>query len=115
MLRKTPFYFLLSWLSVTSCLAQSDPPPATVAQAKPAAVFGYLREYLDTSPLDFRISFVVDGLTRRRGWIQFFVQRPNSFRIESVMGGVSYVTVSDGQVMTIYVPKNKKFAQFPAP
>lgn len=113
MLRKTPFYLLFAWLSVTSGFAQGDTPPA--AKAEPAAVFDRLRAYLDTSPLDFETSFVAQGLTPLRGSLHFLIQRPKSFRIESEMGGDSYVIVSDGQVMTIDVPKNRKFAQLPAP
>lgn len=115
MLRKMSFHFLFAWMSAASCLAQAETPPSTSAQAEPAVVFGRLHQYLDTSPLDFRTSFVAQSDTPLRGSLQFLIQRPNLFRIESVVERDSYVIVSDGQVMTIYVPKEKKFAQLAAP
>ena len=115
MIRATPVHILLAWLSVTPGLAWADTPPALPAQAEPAATFGHLRDYLNTSPLDFKTSYVVQGTLATKGSLQFFIQRPNAFRIESTVGRRSYVTISDGKVMTIYTPKDKKFAQLPAP
>lgn len=115
MLRTPSFYFLFVWMSVTPCLAQADTPPSNSAPTEAAAVFGRLRDYLKTNPLDFKTSFVAQGLTPLKGEFQFLVQRPKSFRIDSKIGRDSYLVVSDGQVMTIYVPKNNKYAQVPAP
>lgn len=115
MLRATLFYLLVVWMSVTSCLAQTQTPSSTPSETDPAVIFGRLRDYLDNNPLDFKTSFVVGGDAPFRGSMQFFIQRPNLFRVESTIAHRSYVIVSDGQVMTIYVPKDKKFAQLPAP
>jgi len=105
----------------TTCLAQVEPSApssqVTAASGEPAAVFGRLRDYLVSKPLDFQTTFTAhsDTLGTLRGALHFLVQRPNLFRIESSSGHASYVVISDGKVMTIYKPKDQKYAQVPAP
>ncbi len=112
---------LFACIFATACLAQEQnplpSPKAATPPGEPAATFGRLRDYLVSKPLDFQTTFVAhsDTLGTLRGSLHFLVQRPNLFRIESSSGHGSYVVISDGKVMTIYKPKDEKYAQLPAP
>ena len=103
----------------TTCLAQVETPAPssqqTALSGEPAAVFSRLRDYLVSKPLDFQTTFTArsDTLGTLRGTLHFLVQRPNLFRIESSSDHGSYVVISDGKVMTIYKPKEQKYAQCP--
>ena len=50
-----------------------------------------------------------------RGSSHFLIRQPNLVRIETDSGDRSYLTISDGKVMTIYNPRQRKFAQMTAP
>ncbi len=110
---------LFACIFATACLAQEQPPSPSpkATPSEPAATFGRLRDYLVSKPLDFQTTFVAhsDTLGTLQGSLHFLVQRPNLFRIESSSGHGSYVVISDGKVMTIYKPKEGKYAQLPAP
>lgn len=77
-----------------------------------------MHDYLrNSSKLQFQTSFRVSSETRGpslRGTAQFFIQRPNSFRVEVSSNGRSTLYVSDGDILTIYRPDEGKFAQLPA-
>ena len=121
MSRALLFCTVFAAMFATTGLAQVEiptpSPQATTASGEPAAVFSRLRDYLVSKPLDFQTTFVArsDTLGTLRGTLHFLVQRPNLFRIESSSGHGSYVVISDGKVMTIYKPKDLKYAQVPAP
>lgn len=57
----------------------------------------------------------MQGTELYRGSTHFQVHQPNLLRIETNSGQRSYVVVSDGKVLTIYNPKQRKFAQMAAP
>ncbi|MFA5949350.1 MAG: DUF2092 domain-containing protein [Hyphomicrobium sp.] len=111
--------FVLSLLCPSSmpCYAEEPARAAPPSQAAPSAVFGRLRDYLVTSPLDFDTSFVArnETLGTTRGTARNLIKHPNLFRIDSTVGKHSYVVVSDGRLMTIYLPDEHKYAELPAP
>ncbi|MGE0054412.1 MAG: DUF2092 domain-containing protein [Hyphomicrobium sp.] len=116
MKRAAPSFFLLfACLSLSSYSAHAETATSTKSSADPAVVFEQLRSYVASNPLDFKTTYVVQGELSSRGSMQFFVQRPNSFRIDSKVGNRSYEIISDGKVMTIFTPKDKKYAQLDAP
>ena len=121
MSRALLFCSVFTAILATTCIAQVETPAPssqqTASSGEPAAVFSRLRDYLVSKPLDFQTTFTAhsDTVGTLRGTLHFLVQRPNLFRIESSSGHGSYVVISDGKVMTIYKPKDQKYAQLPAP
>ncbi|MCB1485131.1 MAG: DUF2092 domain-containing protein [Hyphomicrobiaceae bacterium] len=100
---------------MSSYSAHAETATSTKSSAEPAVVFERLRSYVASNPLDFKTTYVVQGELNSRGSMQFFVERPKSFRIDSKIGDRSYEIISDGKVMTIFTPKDKKYAQLDAP
>ena len=92
MARALFFCSVFTAMLATTCFAQVEPPAPssqeTAASGEPAAVFGRLRDYLVSKPLDFQTTFTAhsDTLGTLRGTLHFLVQRPNLFRIESSSG-----------------------------
>jgi outer membrane lipoprotein-sorting protein len=121
MSRALLFCSVFTAILATPCFAQVETPAPssqqTASSGEPAAVFSRLRDYLVSNPLDFQTTFTArsDTLGTLQGTLHFLVQRPNLFRIESSSGHGSYVVISDGKVMTIYKPRDQKYAQVPAP
>jgi len=108
---------LFVYASPSTCPAEEPTQAAAPSQSEPSAVFGRLRDYLITSPLDFDTSFVArnETLGTTRGTAHNLIKHPNLFRIESTVGKHSYVVVSDGRAMTIYLPHERKYAELAAP
>lgn len=105
---------LLLWLGAAPCLAET--PAAPNPESGHQAVFGRVVEFIGGRTADFETSFNSQSRTRQvNGSVHFLLQQPNLFRIEASTGRVSYTLVSDGQVMTIYNPRLKKYVELPAP
>ena len=103
--------------------AQTEPsknaPSNSVASAsgEPRVIFKRLHDYVKSTPLDFETSFDARTLGEElyRGSVHFRIRQPNLLRIETSSGRNAYVVISDGKVLTIYDPKQRKFAQTTAP
>jgi hypothetical protein len=106
--------FLLACLGIAPCIAET---PATPNQDQGhQAVFGRVVEFIRGKTADFATSFNSRSRTRNvNGSVHFLLQQPNLFRIDVVTGRVSYTLVSDGQVMTIYNRRLKKYVELAAP
>jgi outer membrane lipoprotein-sorting protein len=122
MYRKMLLYPVIACMFAMTCLAQDQPQPPTSLEATPAprgigATFRLLHDHLRGSPLDFQTSFTAESDLHGtiQGKSHFLIQQPNLFRIETASGDDTYVAISDGRVMTIYNPKERKFAEWPAP
>ena len=125
MLYRLLLFPLAAWMLTSNCVAQdqTEPPKsapsdlAATASSEPRAIFKRLHDYLKSNPLDFETSFDARllGDELYRGSSHFLIRQPNLVRIESDIGNRSYLTVSDGKVMTIYNPRQRKFAQTTAP
>src|SRR6185503_19546573 len=125
MLYRMLLYPLMALMFASTCLAQAqtEPPklapsdPAPSGSSEPGAIFKRLRDYVKSSPLDFETSFDARMLGDElyRGSSHFLIWQPNLVRIETNSGNRSYLTVSDGKVMTIYNPRQRKSAQMTAP
>ena len=76
-----------------------------------------MHDYVKSTPLDFETSFDARtlGAELYRGSVHFQIRQPNLLRIETSSGRNAYVVISDGKVLTIYDPKQRKFAQTTAP
>jgi hypothetical protein len=76
-----------------------------------------LHDYVKSNPLDFKTSFDAQtlGIQLYRGTAHFLIRQPNLLRIETSSGDRSYLAVSDGKMLTIYNPHQRKFAQISAP
>jgi hypothetical protein len=73
-------------------------------------------KFIGGKTADFETSFKSRSRTREvSGSVHFLLQQPNLFRIDAATGRVSYTLVSDGQIMTIYNPRLKKYAELAAP
>jgi outer membrane lipoprotein-sorting protein len=108
-------YTIASCISATACLAQAENPPPT-AEPDPRATFQKLKNVASNNSLDFQTSFAADSKTRpARGAVHFQIKRPNLFRIEGSAGRAKYVLVSDGKMMTIYNPGERRFTEVAAP
>jgi outer membrane lipoprotein-sorting protein len=122
MYRKMLLYPVITCMLTMTCVAQDQPQPSTPLETTPAprgigATFRLLRDHLRGSPLDFQTSFTAESDLHgtMQGKSHFLIQQPNLFRIETASGDDTYVAISDGRVMTIYNPKERKFAEWPAP
>jgi hypothetical protein len=125
MLYRMLLYPFVAWTLATVCVAQAqtEPPkwqPSDLVantSSDPGGVLQRLHDYLKSSPLDFETSFDarMQGDELFRGSVHFLIGRPNLLRIETNSGRNSYVVISDGKVMTIYDPRQRKFAQMSAP
>ena len=117
-------YPLVAWtLACVVAQAQTEPsknaPSNSVASAsgEPRVIFKRLHDYVKSTPLDFETSFDARTLGDElyRGSVHFQIRQPNLLRIETSSGRNAYVVISDGKVLTIYDPKQRKFAQTTAP
>ena len=126
MLYRLFLYPVAIWVFASACFAedQTEPsknaPPPNSAAAVPDEVrstFARLQNYIQNKPLDFDSSFEAraDGDELYRGSIHFLLSQPNLLRAQASYGQASYLIVSDGTVMTIYNPAQKKFSQSAAP
>jgi hypothetical protein len=113
-MRPAVLAILIAWLGIAPCIAET---PATPNQdAGHQAVFGRVVEFIGGRTADFETSFNSRSRTRQvNGSVHFLLQQPNLFRIDAATGRVSYTLVSDGQVMTIYNPRLKKYVELAAP
>jgi hypothetical protein len=118
-------YLLVAWMLASPSIAQAQTEPpklapsdlATSASSEPVVIFKRLHDYLKSSPLDFGTSFDArtQGEELYRGSAHFLIRQPNLLRIETSSGHRSYIAISDGKVLTIYNPHERKFAQMTAP
>ena len=116
---------LVAWMLASTGIAQAQTEPSknassnSVASAsgEPRVIFKRLHDYVKSTPLDFETSFDARTLGEElyRGSVHFQICHPNLLRIETSSGRNAYVVISDGKVMTIYDPKQRKFAQTTAP
>jgi hypothetical protein len=113
-MRYAPLSLLLVGLAAAPCLAE---PTATPSEATGhQATFRRLAEFIGGKTADFKTSLSSRSRTRQvNGSVHFLLQQPNLFRIDAATGRVSYTLVSDGQVMTIYNPRLKKYVELAAP
>jgi hypothetical protein len=110
-MRYAPPAFLLLGLAAAPCLAEPAAPTGGHQ-----AIFGRLSEFIGGKTADFETSFNSRSRTRQvNGSVHFLIQQPNLFRIDAATGRVSYTLVSDGQIMTIYNPRLKKYVELAAP
>lgn len=79
--------------------------------------FKKLDDYLQNNPIDFETSFnaTSDGNELYRGTGHFIVHQPNALRADVSLDANTYVVISDGTVLTIYNPQQKKYSQNAAP
>lgn len=127
MLNRLLLYPVAAWMLASTCFAQAPPesskntPPNPDAGAgatnEVRATFERLNNYIKSNPLDFETSFEAraGGDELYRGSIHFLLSQPNLLRAEASYGEASYLVVSDGTVMTIYSPAQKKYSQSAAP
>jgi outer membrane lipoprotein-sorting protein len=122
MYREILLYPVIACMFAMTCLAQDQPQPPTSLGATSAprgigATFRLLRDHLRGGPLDFQTSFTAESDLHgtMQGKSHFLIQQPNRFRIETASGDDTYVAISDGRVMTIYNPRERKFSEWPAP
>jgi outer membrane lipoprotein-sorting protein len=113
------FCSVFTAILATTCFAQVETPaPSSDGFVRrTGSGLQSIADYLVSNPLDFQTTFTArsDTLGTLQETLHFLVQRPNLFRIESSSGHGSYVVISDGKVMTIYKPRDQKYAQVPAP
>lgn len=85
------------------------------AQGDARAVLKQMHDHLiNSSRLEFESSVHVasDVLgVSRRGTTHFIIQQPNRFRVEASSNNKTFIFVSDGNVLTLYRPEARKFAQ----
>jgi hypothetical protein len=125
MLYRLLFYPIMAWMLASVCLAQAQTEPSKNAPPNSGGTvsnevrgtFDRLKNYIANNPLDFDTSFNAraDGNELYRGSIHFLLRQPNLLRAEASYGEASYVVVSDGTVMTIYNPAQRKYSQSAAP
>ena len=125
MLYRLLLYPVMAWMLASACFAVTQTEPSQNPQPDSAArapsevvvIFKRLQDYMKSSPLDFETSFDAraDGDELFRGSVHFLIRQPNRLRAESSFGDASYLVISDGTVMTIYNPKQRKFSQTTAP
>lgn len=79
--------------------------------------FKKLDDYLQNNPLDFETKFdaTSDGNELYHGTGHFILRQPTSLRAEISLDANTYVVISDGTVLTIYNPQQKKYSQNAAP
>jgi hypothetical protein len=113
-MRYAPLSIVLLWLGTAPCLAET--PAAPNPDGGHQAIFGRVVEFIGGKTADFATSFNSRSRTRNvNGSVHFLLQQPNLFRIDASTGRVSYTLVSNGQVMTIYNPRLKKYVELGAP
>ena len=119
------FYPVVAALLTSSNLVQAQTEPSKSAPAdatasassEPAVIFKRLRDYVKSNPIDFETSFnaQTQGTELFKGKAHFLIRQPNLLRVETSAGERSYLIVSDGKILTIYSPRQRKYAQMPAP
>lgn len=100
----------------SAALAEIEMPSAKPTVGEPEAVFARLRDRLATSPLAFDTTFTArsKSLGTMRGSSQFVIGRPNRLKVSITDGNRSFKIFSNGDTMTIYDPKARRFARMPA-
>lgn len=107
-------FFAYPLLALT--LASTGVAEAQTSDAAPAA-FKKLDDYLQSNPIDFETKFnaTSDGNELYHGTGHFIVRQPNALRSEVTLDANTYIVISDGTVLTIYNPQQKKYSQNAAP
>ena len=91
--------------------------PARAFLSEERGTFERLNNYIKSNPLDFETTFEAraGGDELYRGSVHFLLRQPNQLRAEASFGEATYLVISDGTVMTIYNPQQRKFSQTAAP
>ncbi|MFT3733028.1 MAG: DUF2092 domain-containing protein [Hyphomicrobium sp.] len=95
--------------------------PAGLAHAQTSAAAGtafkQLDSYLQSNPLDFETNFDAssDGNELYRGKGHFILRQPDALRADTTLAQNTYLLISDGTVLTIYNPQQKRYSESPAP
>jgi hypothetical protein len=109
-------------LTASSAFAASESPDSKLARAgeetkaeAPEAIFKRLRDHIANAPLAFDTKFVARSraLGTLHGSSQFLIGRPNLLRVALTDGHKSYQLFSDGNAVTIFDTKTRKFAEMP--
>lgn len=81
------------------------------------AAFKKLDDYLQNNPMDFETKFnaTSDGNELYHGTGHFILRQPTALRADISLNANTYVVISDGTVLTIYDPQQKKYSQNAAP
>lgn len=106
----------LIYPALALALACTSPAQAQSSDAAKVA-FKKLDDYLQKNPVDFETSFDAqsDGNELYRGKGHFIIRQPNALRADTTLGHNTYVVVSDGSVLTIFNPQDKRYSQNAAP
>ena len=125
MLYRLLFYPAVAWMLASNCFAQAQTEPSKNAPPDSGAsvsseergTFERLNNYIKSNPLDFETTFEAraGGDELYRGSVHFLLRQPNQLRAEASFGEATYLVISDGTVMTIYNPQQRKFSQTAAP
>jgi hypothetical protein len=125
MLYRLLFYPVVAWMLASNCFAQAQTEPPKNApensgggvSSEGRRIFERLNNYIKGNPLDFETSFDAraEGDELYRGSVHFLLRQPNQLRAEASFGGASYLVISDGTVLTIYNPQQRKYSQSQAP
>lgn len=107
-------FFVYPFLALTlTCAGLTSARADDAAQA----AFKKLDDYLQSNPLDFQTTFnaTSDGNELYHGTGRFIIRKPSALRANVALGRNTYLVISDGSVLTIYDPQQKKYSQTPAP
>jgi hypothetical protein len=117
MLYRLLLYPLAAWMLTSTCFAQDPAATSASASNETVVTFSRLDNYLKTNPVEFETSFDAraDGDELYRGSGQFVIRQPNLLLAKATFGPNIYSVVSDGTVLTIYDPQQRKFSQTAAP
>jgi len=106
--------FIYSFLGLTLSLTH-----AAYSETDDAAQVAFKKfdAYVQNNALDFETSFDAssDGNELYRGKGHFIIHQPNALRADIELKSASYLVISDGTVLTIYDPQQKKYAQASSP
>lgn len=107
--------FSLTWTG--GAAAQTNISPSDQADGDLSALT-QMHDYFQRHPaIEFKTSFRetsdLPGM-ERSGTAHFFISRPDSVRVELSSAKDDYILVSDGQTLTMYRPKAKRYTRIPA-
>lgn len=108
--------FSLAWIWSAAAQTNADISPPDQAHSDLSALT-QMHSYFQQRPaIEFKTSFRetsdLPGM-ERSGTAHFFILRPNSFRIELTSSKEDYILISDGQTLTMYRPKARKYTRVP--
>jgi hypothetical protein len=103
--------------SFLALITNASAPAGAGIDGAAQTAFQNLDAYLQNNPLDFETSFDASsgGNELYRGKGHFIIHQPNALRADITLAHGSYLVTSDGQILTIYNPQQKKYAQASSP